>query len=42
MILIAPQKKIFFGPNLEKKPPQKYTEHRRKELCTPKCTPKYF
>ncbi len=40
MVLIAPQKKNLFAPNLEKKPPEKLTEHTRKELCTPKWTPK--
>ncbi len=41
MILKAPQKIFFFGQNY-KNPPLKYTEHTRKELCTPKWTPKYL
>jgi len=42
MVLKAPQKKKFFAQNLEKKPPSKWTEHTRKELCTPKWTPNNF
>ncbi len=42
MVLKAPQKKKIFGPNLEKNLLKNTTEHTRKELCTPKWTPKYF
>jgi hypothetical protein len=36
MVSKASGKKFFFCQNSKKNPPQKYTEHTRKELCTPK------
>jgi hypothetical protein len=42
MVLKAPQQHLFLALTYKKKLPLKYTEHTRKELCTPKRTSKYL